>query len=149
MGVGAGTPERALSPPLPQTTLGTAVSSLTCSALHHPRELVSLSPEAKRKLQGPRGLESFQQPETQLDKRHCRPNGDSLLLFPSIILLKEGQASQGGAVLPLIGEMRPPVGCLSPCCMWGCRGWPGGLGRLSPATAGLSVKGLPVTKNFL
>lgn len=48
-----------------------------------------------------------------------------------------------------------PTGCPSPSrhtlpfLKLGEEGWPGGLGQLGPATAGLSVKGLPVTKNFL
>lgn len=36
-----------------------------------------------------------------------------------------------------------------PFLKFGVEGWPCGLGQLGPATAGLSVKGLPVTKNFL
>lgn len=39
----------------------------------------------------------------QLEKCHCRVNGDSLLLSPGIMLLKEGQVHQAGAVLPRIG----------------------------------------------
>lgn len=85
----------------------------------------------------------------QLKKCHCQVNGDSLLLSPRVILLKEGLAHQGGAVLPLMGR-REGHGILAPLSKVAVgRGAARRPEWLGPATAGLSVKGLPVTKNFL
>lgn len=147
MGVGAGTPERALSPSSASDHLGNSrfKPDLQCPA--SPSGAGFPEPRGQEKAartEGSGELPAARDPvrQTSLSTEWGQPS-----LVPQHHSF-EG-ASQGGAVLPLIGEMRPPVGCLSPCCMWGCRGWPGGLGRLSPATAGLSVKGLPVTKNFL
>lgn len=62
---------------------------------------------------GPGGLSCHTWGETQLEKRHCRVNRDSLVLSPSIIFLKEGQVHQGGARRE---EGTRPTDCPTPCC---------------------------------